>query len=506
MMSSSRQARVLLFLSSLFVILLVTPPAGAQGDGRGPWVIVSRTVYCVDDTIVVDQTVYILAGGALILEGCVLQVDSPPYKDRWLGAENEGLTIRVEAGGRLELRHSQNRPSIIEPKDNRYGYYLRVQGLLVSDGLPGDPNLIRGLEGYMSTARIGGGLQVLGTGRAYVNHTTFKDISGPALHPLNGGEAYARDVDVRNATGAMAATNATLVVDGARLDTGVEVIWTFEARLVLENVTATTNQIGVDATRSNVTIRNSTISAVNTGVRLVDSDAQIDHSRLRYGTFGVAYQSTRPGLEHVVRASQSVLEMATPPGMAPSENGSLGMSIENARLELEDSQISNNTLGGVSLIDGFLSVRGTAFNGTAPTDVFAVRPSGIELAGNTYSASATRPVRIMYPIDVHVVHDGRYTAEGARVEMDGRLVNTTTGSGLAHLVWEPALGPDMLPIANSTSIRVTWAGQTSEKEVTSDVRALVFDFHVGGGIPAEPLPWILMTLAVAAIPGRRRLA
>lgn len=474
--------------AALLILLLLPAPSGAEGLER----VIHGETRCTDGTMRIDRDLRVEAGAALILEGCTLVMASPPYQDKWVGPTNEGLDIIVEHGGRLEMRPSATRASGIQPEDPRYGYTMRIEGVLAVDGQPGAPATIKGLEGFMAEAFLGGGLLVTGTGRAWLNHTAVSEIKGPAVFASDGGHASLRDVQVRQASGAFAATNATLDIDGADLNTGIESIRASAADLTLRNVTARTDRIVLHATRSRVVADHVDLAARNTIV-LVESDLTLRDSTIQSIGYGLAHQPA-PTVGPLGRIEVERCRFQP----RPTVQSEVGVYASFADVTIRDTLIEGTTKGGVSVRESPLRIANTTFAGTAATDVYAADPTALELAGNTYSRAATRPVRTIYQVVATVLDGSGNPVPGAAVRV-GNTTGSTDANGTASLLWEPPVPEDLQATA---AAEATWDSLTLARTVTPTSRAPVFDFEDKG----SPAPGALGIAVLAAAALLRRKA
>jgi hypothetical protein len=490
--------------ASLFLLLLLSlphaiPPAGAQGLPAD----ITEPVECRDQVLVVGHSIRIRSGGSLVLSGCTLAMDSPAYQNKWLGALNEGLHIQVDAGGRLELRATDARPAGIQPHDARYGYRATVEGLLVSEGTPDRRNLISGLEGFMSKQMMGAGLEVRGPGRAYLNYTDFTSFFGPGVHATVGGQAHLREVTARKASGAFAATNGTLEIDGADINVGTEGIRVTRSRLVLANATIGAIDAAVYAVSSQVEVRDSLLQATNSAVVLEGSQARLRDCRLGFSKFGVV------ALEAPARSSITVESCDVAAFAAGSD--AVGVAGVNADARVAGSRFGNATRGAVSVSGGALEVVGSTFSNASKADLYATDPTRLVLEGNRFTAGLEKPVRYVERVRVHVRDGDGGPAQGAQVRLGNQTVHTDA-NGTAKVNWEPGLDEAMRPLSAPARLEVRLDGEVREREVAPGERDVTVAFGAQDGARQSPAPgiaWLaglLAAMAAVAAGGRRRRA
>lgn len=493
----------ILFVISLLLILQGLAsgqlPQSDSGSTDRVWII-SDVVHCRDETWRETRAILIYGAGRLILEGCDLVVASPPYEDQWLGAAEDGVTIHVLLGGTLEMVNSGSRPArlIPDPDAPQYGYRVDVNGVFRSDGKADQPNVIRGLEGYMAEGNIGGGIRVFGNGKAFLNYTEVEDIQGPALF-VQGGDAEAHGVTVENASGAFAAVDGNLVLEDVRVNTGIEAIRVTRSNLTMRNVYAASDRAAVYATNSRLDIVDSTLFAYRNAIVLDDADLALANSSLTFGSMGLVgrHNEVRRAMGPIVDIENSTFKGL--PGQS-----TLALSTLDSNVTVNNSTFVNHTAGAVSVVAGGLQVTGTDFDGTSVTDVFAMDVRSWSIAGNGYSANASRPVRILFGVDVTVVDSDGDPLAGATAAL-GRSNGTTGSDGKIRLYLEPELSPDLQLLAGEAVVAVAKGGDSAMASLQPGQRAVTIELGKDGlGVPAPGLSLLATALAAGALLLRRR--
>lgn len=275
----------------LFPLLLLGLADAVQASEAEDGTRITGSTTCNEPEMIVGENLTIVAGAKLELVGCVLRLNSPPYEDQPSPAKDEGLTVRLERGASLILKGLPGRPAGIARANESYGYTIKSDGYILSEGMAESPNFITGLEGAQIERFVTGGLQQGGV--MELRHTRFEKNTGPSVFLLRGGSLEAENV-IMTGTGIIATRATALRVANSTFlthSTGLSVSLTPAARL--DNSTIHAGAGAVFGAVTNWTIMNSKLDSNRVAIELQNAALRVRSSSIGYNQFAVG-TSYRP--------------------------------------------------------------------------------------------------------------------------------------------------------------------------------------------------------------------
>lgn len=448
---------------------------------------------CVGGEFVVDDHITITAGARLVLEDCTLVFDAPDYTDEWMSGSVQGLLLHVAEGGALEIRAVDGEAGM-RPLDRAYAYSLQVDGDLVLQGTPDHPVRVTGLEGYMTEVDLRGGIKVAGT--ATVSNTNFTVNQGPALHVVEGGEATATGVTVRKNTGAFGVVQGSLALTDVHANVGVIVLIAHDSDVSLDNASFVTNMVAVQAWRTDLVVDGSDLAGGRVSVDLLDADAHIRDTRIRYGDHGIVHQHGK-GEENSLRIENSTVE-------AVLGRNSTGVWSDKADLHIVDSRILGYTNVGINLRGGDVEIVDTRLEGAGLYDILMNRPDSMTFQGVTVEGGSGNGIVYSGILRLQVV-DGHGPVQNATVSYEGETYTTRDDGNTSLLVAVPV---DAAGVPHDDRLRLTIDAGERQRDVEVDLFAtehvVDLDARSSNSVPGPSVAAVLVVLSVGLVLARRR--
>lgn len=445
----------------------------------------TASAWVVDDHEVCDRSrldiasnITVTAGGLLDLRGCVLALRAPAYEDRALSMTDEGLVVRIEAGGELRMTALPGRPAGLERADVRYGYTIKAVGNVTSVGRPDAPNFIRGLEGNDQGALALGGFASWGNVEA--RWTTWSGNTGPGLYLASGASLVAEHVAFEG-QGVLHVVSATATIRELDVRTPYTgLVASRGARVDVSGCAIEAETIGVAAKASEVRLDDCVITAKGTAVEALSSALEVVDSVLEAnGTVLGARPEARFG-----ETSQLVLRDVAVrhpgPGPAIAVTGS-NMSV--TRLDAREARgVAVDARESAVTVEGAHVAQMHALRITNPGALRIVEVEG------PFPAA-----RIDRTIGVTVVSAQRSAHPGAVVRL-GNLSSQTDSSGQARLTWMwfDATEVGALPDRPAVVVAVEADGRTWSETLPRHVTAAVLVAPVA----STGTPWLMALVGV----------
>jgi hypothetical protein len=492
-------------LSALpLVLLLALPSLAAQqapptsDPGASAWVITGHET-CTETRLVVARNITVAAGGVLDLQGCVLAMDSPPYEDQYFAKQDEGLLIRVERGGRLQLQATPGHAAGIERADSRYGYTVTAFGDVSSIGLPGLPNVISGVEGAHEGQLAYGGLRV--AGNATLRHTRFQENWGPSMFIIGGGSLDAQDVDFAGWGGLVGSRATSIRMSNVTATArNTPIAFSFVRSAVLEDCTVNGGNVGMFLTRSNVTLRRCSVASNGTAFQSVDANLGLQDTAVAYKKLGVELKH-KSGVSHESRVS---LRDSTVVGTGP--NATSAITGTQSKVDVQGGRLASTKGPAINGTLLFLSVDGTALEG--PAAIRAVDPFSARVQG----VSGPSPhIDLWRTTLVRVVDRAGDPIPDVNVTLPAATVNTSK-DGKALIVWHLGSADELSSVDLNGTVELKVVDPQTGQTITQRMPAnlAVAQVTLSHGRPAG-LTWavvaggvVIVALAIAVVVRMRR--
>jgi hypothetical protein len=467
-------------VSRVLPLLLLLLPAAAVGGGGGTesdtWTITDETT-CRGGELRVDQDIHIVQGGALVLEGCRLLMDSAAYTDRWLSADREGLHVQVDEGARLVLAAMDGRGAGIARADGRYGYRVTIEGGLHSEGTAATPNVISGLEGYIAETFVGAGLRVFG--HVTINHTDFIDNVGPSIFAQPGSRIDMAHANITKASGAIALRGAQFTADDLFINIGIQAFTITRSDVHLARTVVEANRRALVASESSVVIEKSRLMGYEGAIEFTASDVDVRDSALEYGRVGVA---SKYDAESAARHTTALHLERTSLAVVDGLNATTGVHLVGANTVMLSGctfAAHDGTVVQITNTDD-IEIRDCTFETTTGTDIQLMNPLRFSMSGNRLGGG----VQVWRHLEVSLKeHDGAPIADAA-LAING-VEAVTDEAGKAFIVRPVVTDEQGMPTSTEDPIHVTTAdGRLGRFIVPIDADSIQISF-----VDPTPMAW-----------------
>lgn len=408
-------------------------------------------------------------------------------------ARDEGLSLRVEAGGLLRLAPSNGVGAAIERADARYGYTVTVAGTFESVGTPEAWNEVRGLEGAFQPQLALGGMRIYGN--STVAYTRFIDNSGPSPF-LQGVQAFqAHHIQFSNAS-LMASRVGSLHLHNWSADAPFGALSvTLVDDLRIEDCTLSGIVAAMTIALSHGVLRRCKLVAEGTALSLQHATVRVEDSSLEYGNVGV--QTVHKPKYDDRPASLSLIETTV---VGTGANATSALALVATALDVSGGELLSTRGPAINASTSNLTVRGSRIEGPLALD--ALDPASVIFEGNDVAAGA-QPIQVRRTTLVVVVGDDGLPQSKVAIQFPGGQ-GVTNAAGRAIVTWLFAQGATVPDLNDSTPVPVRLSlpeGEVYDDAMPGNLVYAQFTIRSAGLLGAPAAGWLtgLAALGLAGL-------